>query len=161
LSAFALVMTAAFMVAPADASAAATSAAVPTAPTLAAGGAALPPAAEKVDYVAILQKATKKAVGGGKAGAAAAVAQVTTLMWLRTLMNYQYRYGGSLQEALDTLWAEGGVARLYQGFPFALVQGPASRFGDTAANAFVLALLADVNVDVGIKTVCETVYWVV
>jgi len=74
-------------------------------------------------------------------------------MWLRTLMNYQYRYGGTLQEAASTLWAEGGVPRFYQGLPFALVQGPASRFGDTAANAFVLALLADVNIDVGLKTV--------
>jgi len=101
----------------------------------------------------ILKKAAGKAIGGGKAGAAAAVAQVSSLMWLRTLMNYQYKNGGSLPGALSTLWAEGGLSRLYQGFPFALVQGPLSRFGDTAANAFVLALLVDVNVDVTVKTV--------
>jgi len=56
-------------------------------------------------------------------------------------MNYQYRYGGNLQSSLSTLWEEGGVARLYQGLPFALVQGPLTRFGDTAANVGILALL--------------------
>ena len=36
---------------------------------------------------------------------------------------------------------EGGIGRLYQGLPFALIQGPLTRFGDTAANAGILALL--------------------
>jgi hypothetical protein len=94
-----------------------------------------------VDLEGILKQASKKALGGGKAGAAAAVVQVGSLMWLRTAMNYQYRYGGNLQESLEILWKEGGVARLYQGLPFALVQGPLTRFGDTAANVGTLALL--------------------
>ena len=62
-------------------------------------------------------------------------------MWLRTSMNYQYRYGGNLVSSLQTLYQQGGVARLYQGLPFALVQGPLTRFGDTAANVGILALL--------------------
>ncbi|CAM9348591.1 unnamed protein product [Ectocarpus sp. 6 AP-2014] len=62
-------------------------------------------------------------------------------MWLRTTMNYQYKNGGSTKEALQTLWEEGGVSRLYRGVSFALVQGPLSRFGDTAANVGVLTLL--------------------
>jgi Mitochondrial carrier protein len=94
-----------------------------------------------VDYRAIFTKASKKALGGGKAGAAAAVVQVTALMWLRTAMNYQYVYGGNLSTSLQTLWDQGGIARLYQGLPFALIQGPLTRFGDTAANVGVLALL--------------------
>ena len=49
-----------------------------------------PPA---IDTRAIIDKAAKKALGGGKAGAAAAVVQVLSLMWLRTSMNYQYRFG--------------------------------------------------------------------
>ena len=49
-------------------------------------------------------------------------------------LNYQYRFGW-IRRALKTLWAEGGIARLYQGLPFAILQGPLSRFGDTAANA--------------------------
>lgn len=78
---------------------------------------------------------------GGKAGASAAVVQVLALMWLRTIMNYQYRYGGTISNAFSTLYNEGGVARLYQGLPFAIVQGPMTRFGDTAANLGMLALL--------------------
>jgi len=48
-------------------------------------------ATPKIDTKAIFEKASKKALGGGKAGAAAAVVQVCSLMWLRTAMNYQYR----------------------------------------------------------------------
>jgi len=48
-------------------------------------------AAAPVDWSAIAQKASKKALGGGKAGASAAVVQVFSLMWLRTSMNYQVR----------------------------------------------------------------------
>jgi hypothetical protein len=70
----------------------------------------------------------------------AGVAQVLTFMWLRTAMNYQYRHGGSSLEVLSKLWAEGGVRRLYRGLPFALVQGPLSRFGSAASNTLVLGL---------------------
>jgi Mitochondrial carrier protein len=94
-----------------------------------------------VDWGGIFEKASKKALGGGRAGASASVVQVCTLMWLRTSMNYQYRYGGNLTSSLQTLWAQGGIGRLYQGLPFALVQGPLTRFGDTAANIGILALL--------------------
>lgn len=97
--------------------------------------------AGKVDVEAILQKSAKRALGGGKAGASAAVVQVLSLMWLRTAMNYQYRYGGDLTSSLKTLYSDGGIGRLYQGLPFALVQGPLTRFGDTAANVGILALL--------------------
>lgn len=97
-------------------------------------------AAASVDLGAILQKSATKALGGGSAGATAAVVQVVSLMWLRTAMNYQYRYGGNLPQALKKLTDEGGIGRLYQGLPFALVQGPLSRFGDTATNVGILAL---------------------
>lgn len=56
-------------------------------------------------------------------------------------MNYQYRHGSSLTTATKTLYAEGGIRRFYQGTGWALIQGPVSRFGDTAANAGILALL--------------------
>jgi Mitochondrial carrier protein len=97
--------------------------------------------AAAVDWNTVLGQASKKALGGGRAGASASVVQVCTLMWLRTSMNYQYRYGGNLTSSLQTLWNEGGIARLYQGLPFALVQGPLTRFGDTAANIGIMALL--------------------
>lgn len=65
----------------------------PAAPTVAA-----------VEWKVIFQKASQKAWSGGRAGASAAVVQVSSLMWLRTSMNYQYRYGGNLQSSLQTLW---------------------------------------------------------
>jgi hypothetical protein len=56
-------------------------------------------------------------------------------------MNYQYRYGTTTTEATVTLYRDGGWVRYYQGLTAALIQGPVSRFGDTAANAGILALL--------------------
>merc|ERR1712205_146166 len=98
------------------------------------------------DAGAILQKAANRALSGGLAGAGAMVVQVSTLMWMRTTMNYQYRHGGTTMQALKTIYKDGGggvkgVLRFYKGFLPALVQGPLSRFGDTAANAGALALL--------------------
>mmetsp|Transcript_2072 Transcript_2072/g.3549 ORF Transcript_2072/g.3549 Transcript_2072/m.3549 type:complete len:391 (-) Transcript_2072:24-1196(-) len=100
--------------------------------------------APAIDTKAIFNKAAKRALGGGKAGAAAAVVQVLSLMWLRTAMNYQYRYGGTLGSSLKELYNDGGIPRLYQGLPFAIVQGPLTRFGDTAANVGILALLESI-----------------
>ena len=99
-------------------------------------------AGEKKTWGEILDKAGKRALGGGLAGAAAMFAQVGCLMWMRTTMNYQYRNGGTTGNALKTLYAEGGIGRFYKGVGPALFQGPLSRFGDTAANAGMLALLA-------------------
>ena len=48
--------------------------------------------------------------------------QVVMLMWLRTTMNYQYKYGTSTLVALKTLYAEGGIPRFYQGMLPALIQ---------------------------------------
>jgi len=62
-------------------------------------------------------------------------------MWLRTTMNFQYRHGTTTRQALRKLYADGGVRRFYRGLAPALFQGPLSRFGDTAANAGMIALL--------------------
>lgn len=117
-------------------------------------------ASSNVKWREILDQSTKRAISGGKAGASAAVVQVLSLMWLRTTMNYQYRYGGTFQEALSKLYfEEGGIPRLYQGLPFALIQGPLTRFGDTAANAGMLALLSslDGNIPLIVKTAAGSV----
>jgi len=87
-----------------------------------------------------LKQVGYRALGGGLSGAGAMVLQVTTLMWMRTIMNYQYRYGTNFQTAAKTLYADGGIRRFYMGYTPALIQGPFSRFGDTFANAGVLAL---------------------
>jgi len=104
----------------------------------------------------VLQKAALKAVGGGKAGAAAAVLQVLSLMWLRTAMNYQYRFGGEMVGTVKKLYGEGGLPRLYQGLPYALVQGPLSRFGDTAATVGVMAVFASAGQGLGIPIAAQT-----
>ena len=109
----------------------------------------------------IFSKASKRALSGGKAGASASIVQVLSLMWLRTSMNYQYRYGGTLSSSLDTLYKEGGIPRLYQGLPFALIQGPLTRFGDTAANVGILALLDSMiwaeGMPLPLKTLCGSI----
>jgi hypothetical protein len=118
-------------------------------------------ASTTIDTRAIISKAATKALGGGKAGASAAIIQVLTLMWLRTTMNYQYRFGGTLSSSLKELYNEGGIPRLYQGLPFALVQGPLTRFGDTAANVGVLALLESIpetaNMPIPLKTATASI----
>lgn len=97
-----------------------------------------------VDFQEIFRVALKQALGGGMAGAGAAVIQVVSLMWLNTALNYQYRHGGDLRSTLATLTKEGGIGRLYQGVQFALIEGPVVRFGTTAANAGVRAFMSSV-----------------
>eukprot|EP01004_Peranema_trichophorum_P005044 NODE_3923_length_1260_cov_206.904134_g3442_i0.p1 GENE.NODE_3923_length_1260_cov_206.904134_g3442_i0~~NODE_3923_length_1260_cov_206.904134_g3442_i0.p1 ORF type:complete len:355 (-),score=74.63 NODE_3923_length_1260_cov_206.904134_g3442_i0:135-1199(-) len=121
------------------------------------GAASPPPSKPKESLGEILTRAGKRALGGGIPGAVAMVAQVSALMWLRTTMNYQYRHGTSMTTALKTLYKDGGVVRFYRGYFAALAQGPLSRFGDTAANSGMLALLesydATKNLPVSVKTV--------
>ena len=47
-----------------------------------------------------VRQALTKAGQGGTSGAMAMGIQVTTLMWMRTTMNYQYRYGTTTTQAL-------------------------------------------------------------
>lgn len=96
---------------------------------------------KKVDFNEVMRKASARAFRGGVAGFAAGVIQVGTFMWMRTAMNYQYANGGSMLGSIKALYKEGGVPRLYKGMSFAIVQAPLSRFGDTAANTGVLAVL--------------------
>jgi len=98
--------------------------------------------AEQPTIGEIFRKAGRKALGGGLPGAVAGVVQVITLMWLRTTINYQCRYGSSFFRSLSILFKEGGIGRFYRGIGFALFQAPFSRFVATASNDGVLALLA-------------------
>jgi len=123
---------------------------------------------EIVEEVAKVEKAENpiknaliRAAGGGLAGAMAMGIQVFSLMWLRTTMNYQYRYGTTTTVALKTLYKEGGIPRFYRGLLPALAQGPLSRFGDTAANEGVKTYLNSnemtKDLPVFIKTACASV----
>ena len=61
---------------------------------------------------------------------------------------------------MKTLYADGGIPRFYRGVVPALLQGPLSRFGDTAANTGVLTLLDNVEatkeLNVGFKTIAAS-----
>lgn len=100
----------------------------------------------------ILTKASKKALSGGIAGMGAQAINVCTLMWMRTIMNYQYRYGGTLKETVTKLYAEGGIPRFYRGLVPGLIQAPVARFGDTAANDGALAALEHTELPTAAKT---------
>ena len=100
----------------------------------------------------VLKKAFNKAIGGGIAGSSAMIIQITSLMWLRTTMNYQYRFGGGFKESLKKLYSDGGIKRFYRGYTAAIMIGPLSRFGDTAANAYVMNVYQNSDIPVGLKT---------
>mmetsp|Transcript_19442 Transcript_19442/g.28076 ORF Transcript_19442/g.28076 Transcript_19442/m.28076 type:complete len:181 (+) Transcript_19442:232-774(+) len=109
----------------------------------------------------VMQKASKSAIRGGTAGAAAMGANVACLMWMRTTINYQYRNGTTFPTALRAIYADGGIPRFYRGVLPALFQGPLSRFGDTAANTGMMTLLdsyeSTKSLPVGLKTVSASV----
>ena len=95
----------------------------------------------------------KKSINTGLSGSTAMIAQVSSLMWLRTTMNYQYRHGTTFLNTIKTLYNQGGIPRFYKGYPIALMVGPLSRFGDTASNALVLNYLKDSDLNMTSKTV--------
>merc|ERR1719281_122780 len=111
---------------------------------------------ETPSFSAIMTKASKKALSGGLAGMGAQAINVCTLMWMRTIMNYQYRYGGGLGETVKKLYAEGGVPRFYRGLAPGLIQAPVSRFGDTAANDGALAALEHTSLPTAAKTMAAS-----
>ena len=87
------------------------------------------PAEAKKPLGEALKEAAWKASGGGLAGAGAMAINVCTLMWMRTTVNYQYRYGMGTIEAIKHLYNDGGrglsgIRRFYQGVGPALFQGP-------------------------------------
>tara|TARA_B100001173_G_C15890385_1_gene505373 strand:- start:45 stop:890 length:846 start_codon:yes stop_codon:yes gene_type:complete len=98
------------------------------------------------------QESITKSFNTGLAGSLAMCVQVTSLMWLRTTMNYQYRYGKTTKEAFQHLYNEGGLRRFYRGYAPALLVAPLSRFGDTMTNTYALQSLENTNLPTSIKT---------
>ena len=85
----------------------------------------------------IIDRSFKKAIGGGLSGSIAMFFQISTLMWLRTTMNYQYRYGYDFKTSISNLYNDGGIKRFYRGYLPALAVAPLSRFGDVASNTYI------------------------
>jgi hypothetical protein len=71
----------------------------------------LTPGEQRPTMNQILIRAGKRGLGGGIPGALAGVVQVISLMWLRTIINYQCRYGTTFSQAFVTLTNDGGIAR--------------------------------------------------
>jgi hypothetical protein len=114
------------------------------------------PKKETPDFATIMKRASKKALSGGLAGMGAQAINVLALMWMRTIMNYQYRYGGNLTDVVKKLYAEGGIPRFYRGLAPGLIQAPVSRFGDTAANDGALAALEFTSLPTAVKTMAAS-----
>jgi hypothetical protein len=93
----------------------------------------------------ILLEAGKRGLGSGLSGAVAGIVQVLSLMWIRTIISYQSRYGMTFHQALVTLLNDGGIPRLYRGVAFALIQAPLARFVSTAANDSVHIILSNLS----------------
>ena len=98
-----------------------------------------------------------KSINSGMAGSMAMCIQVTSLMWLRTTMNYQYRYGKTIPETFKILHNDGGIRRFYRGYAPALTIAPLSRFGDTMTNTYALQHLEDTKLPTSIKTMAGSI----
>jgi hypothetical protein len=98
----------------------------------------------------------EKSVKNGLSGAGAMTIQVSSLMWLRTTMNYQYKFGGKMLPTIQHLYKEGGVPRFYRGIVPALMVGPLSRFGDTAANSIALYYFKDLKENKNVPLFLQT-----
>lgn len=115
-----------------------------------------PPRPQQRTFQEVLAIAGRQALGGGLPGALAAALQVLALMPLRTVSNWQCRFGGSFPDAVAALVKSGGFPRLYEGLSFAIVQGPLARFGATAANAGVRALLQNMALTEDLPLIAAT-----
>ena len=69
----------------------------------------IPNAQQSLMVNPVLAESWKKATNGGLAGASAMAVQVGSLMWLRTTMNYRYRYGLTTMETLKKLYSQDGI----------------------------------------------------
>eukprot|EP00434_Breviolum_minutum_P034264 symbB.v1.2.030318.t1/scaffold3397.1/size57701/1 len=105
----------------------------------------------------IPSSAVSAALISGMAGGCAQVMYIVPLMWLRTIMEYQYKNGDSITRVARLLWREGGVRRFYRGFLPAVLLAPIARFGDTAANELALSSLSLVQMPLAMKTLCASV----
>ena len=77
-----------------------------------------------------IYKSSTKAFKTGFAGGAL---QVTSLLWLRTANNYQYKHGTSLSDTIKTLYNQGGILRFYRGYFPSLFLGSSIKFGEINA----------------------------
>jgi hypothetical protein len=95
----------------------------------------------------VVLKSIHAGIKGGMYGGMSGLIQVITLMWMRTTVNYQYRYGGTLLSSLKQLYKQGGIMRFYNGWMYAVILGPISKFGAIAANEAAKVIVAAMSKD--------------
>ena len=94
----------------------------------------------------------QKSLQSGISGAGAMTIQVSSLMWLRTTMNYQYKFGGQMIPTIKNLFKEGGILRFYRGYVPALMVAPIARFGDCFTNQIALNYFSQTNLPLAVQT---------
>eukprot|EP01041_Mallomonas_annulata_P007799 gene7799-15958_t len=82
----------------------------------------------------LLKDAWNHAISSGLSGAAAGILQVILMMWLRTTIHYQHRYGLTTIDTIKILYSQGGIQRFYNGISYAIIQAPLAKFGSMASN---------------------------
>lgn len=65
-----------------------------------------------------------------KTGFGTGLVQVSSLLWLRTVTNYQYKHGISMKNAFKNLYNDGGIFRFYRGYIPAIVTASICKMGD-------------------------------
>ena len=79
----------------------------------------------------------KNILQNGLNGSLAMSLQITSLLWLRTTTNYQYKHGYTTLQAMSKLYANGGFFRFYRGYIPCMFMGSLCRFGDIASYTLV------------------------
>jgi len=110
-----------------------------------------------MSFTEIYTQSKNKIINGGLAGSSAAAIQVTSLLWLRTTLNYQYTNGISTTNALRTLYKQGGVSRFYRGYIPALMLASSARFTDAVANVGVLEMTKNTSLQLYTKTAISSI----
>ena len=77
-----------------------------------------------------IKNSTDKAI---KTGITSGFIQVSSLLWLRTVNNYQYRYGSPLIDTFKILYKNGGVLRFYRGYIPSIFVASSCKFGELNA----------------------------
>ena len=99
------------------------------------------------------QKTIKQnVINSGISSFASMSIQVITSMWVRTIINHQYRYGNSFSQTARILYREGGALRFYRGFLPTIALGPLSRTSGIMSNTYVLNKFKDTSVPMSIQT---------
>lgn len=86
----------------------------------------------------INNKNIKDGLISGINGSSAVLFQVSSLMWLKTITNYQYVHGTNILQSCSILYKKGGIPRFYRGLFPSLLITPITRFGDISTNTFCL-----------------------